>query len=86
MGNGFVGTRTSTEGNLRRLMVGAVVLALATLEPLAAGADVAPVWTDRELLRFADVVVVGEVSRVTARWDDAVAGIYTYVPCASTRS
>ncbi len=62
-----------------RAVVGGLVFALAIAYGVPAVADIAPLWSDGELVRYSRVVLTGEVTRVTSRWDDAVDGIYTYV-------
>ncbi len=52
---------------------------LAALQPVSVRADLAPRWTDRELVGFAKVIVTGKVTRIATRRDTAVDAIYTYV-------
>lgn len=55
----------------------AVLMVLGCLSARAARADLAPRWSDTELVAFADVILTGQVTQVAAGWDHGV--IYTYI-------
>ena len=50
---------------------------LTVLSVLPSRADLAPKWSDAELLAFSDVVVTGTVVAVATGWDNRT--VYTYV-------
>src|SRR5438067_6818524 len=54
------------------------VFAVLCLAPRAY-ADSAPLWTDRQLVDFADVIVRGRVARILVAQDEGVGSLYSYV-------
>ncbi len=63
----------------RRLVVLTVGLAVVVnvISAVPSRADLAPKWSDAELLDFSDVVITGTVSAVATGWDTRT--VYTYV-------
>jgi len=53
------------------------VILFIALSAVPSHADLAPKWSDAELLGFSDVVVTGRVAAVATGWDERT--IYTYV-------
>src|SRR6267378_3598219 len=67
--------RTSLwEGGVR---IAGLALLFTLISVLPGRADLAPKWSDAELLGFSDVVVTGTVAAVSTGWDART--IYTYV-------
>lgn len=65
---------------LTLVIAGALLTTFAVLYPAGlAYADVAPRWTDAQLVGFADVILRGRVTGVGAALDDRVGTPYTYV-------
>ena len=58
----------------------ALTVVVVTLSAASsARGDVAPKWSDAQLIRFADLIVSGRVLEIRSGWDPAVAAIYTYI-------
>src|SRR5262245_56718698 len=63
-----------------RALAWPVAMAVMVLvSPRTASADLAPKWTDAQLVRFADAIVRGRVTAVTVAIDDRVGTPYTLV-------
>jgi hypothetical protein len=56
-----------------------IALLLVTLFTGRASGNQAPVWSDAELGRFADAIVIGTVADVRAEWDRRIDAVYTFV-------
>jgi hypothetical protein len=58
----------------------ALTVVVVTLAAAAsARGDIAPKWSDAQLIHFADLIVSGHVVDIRSGWDPAVDAIYTYI-------